>query len=154
MATIIGYFILLFVVSWLASRKSDANTALTGGREAPWYIVAIAMIGAPISGVTFVSVPGMVAAKSLLPVLGVPVESRALSGMDSLLSIVQMPKGIPVGTLAIGTAGAANAALLAASMLANQDPALRQALADFRARQTEQVLAQPDPRIELSGGNA
>lgn len=64
LATIIGYFILLFVVSWLASRKSDANTALTGGREAPWYIVAIAMIGAPISGVTFVSVPGMVAAKS------------------------------------------------------------------------------------------
>lgn len=98
--------------------------------------------------------PGMVAAKSLLPVLGVPVESKALSGMDSLLSIVQMPKGIPVGTLAIGPAGAANAALLAASMLANQDPQLRQALADFRARQTEQVLAQPDPRIELSGGNA
>ena len=59
LATIIGYFILLFVVSWLASRKSDANTALTGGREAPWYIVAIAMIGAPISGVTFVSVPGL-----------------------------------------------------------------------------------------------
>ena len=92
--------------------------------------------------------PGMVAAKSLLPVLGVPVESKALSGMDSLLSIVQMPKGIPVGTLAIGPAGAANAALLAASMLANHDPALRQALADFRQRQTEQVLAQPDPRIE------
>jgi 5-(carboxyamino)imidazole ribonucleotide mutase len=92
--------------------------------------------------------PGMVAAKSLLPVLGVPVESKALSGMDSLFSIVQMPKGIPVGTLAIGPAGAANAALLAASMLANQDTALRQALADFRARQTEQVLAQPDPRIE------
>lgn len=94
--------------------------------------------------------PGMVAAKSLLPVLGVPVESKALSGMDSLLSIVQMPKGIPVGTLAIGSAGAANAALLAASMLANQDPALRQALADFRQRQSEQVLAQPDPRIDLS----
>ncbi len=94
--------------------------------------------------------PGMVAAKSLLPVLGVPVESKALSGMDSLLSIVQMPKGIPVGTLAIGPAGAANAALLAASMLANHDPQLRQALADFRQRQTEQVLAQPDPRIELS----
>ncbi len=98
--------------------------------------------------------PGMVAAKSLLPVLGVPVESKALSGMDSLLSIVQMPKGIPVGTLAIGPAGAANAALLAASMLANHDPDLRQALADFRARQTDQVLAQPDPRIELSGVDA
>ncbi len=93
--------------------------------------------------------PGMVAAKSLLPVLGVPVESKALSGMDSLLSIVQMPKGIPVGTLAIGQAGAANAALLAASMLANQDPVLRQALADFRRQQTEQVLAQPDPRLEV-----
>lgn len=92
--------------------------------------------------------PGMVAAKSLLPVLGVPVESKALSGMDSLLSIVQMPKGIPVGTLAIGQAGAANAALLAASMLANHDPALRQALAEFRRQQTEQVLAQPDPRVE------
>ena len=98
--------------------------------------------------------PGMIAAKTTLPVLGVPVQSKALSGKDSLLSIVQMPKGIPVGTLAIGPAGAANAALLAASMLANQDPALRQALADFRARQTEQVLAQPDPRIELSGVDA
>ena len=93
--------------------------------------------------------PGMVAAKSLLPVLGVPVESKALSGMDSLLSIVQMPKGIPVGTLAIGQAGAANAALLAASMLANHNPALRQALAEFRRQQTEQVLAQPDPRVEV-----
>lgn len=92
--------------------------------------------------------PGMVAAKSLLPVLGVPVESKALSGMDSLLSIVQMPKGIAVGTLAIGQAGAANAALLAASMLANHNPALRQALAEFRRQQTEQVLAQPDPRVE------
>ena len=92
--------------------------------------------------------PGMVAAKSLLPVLGVPVESKALSGMDSLLSIVQMPKGIPVGTLAIGQAGAANTALLAASMLANHNPALRQALAEFRRQQTEQVLAQPDPRVE------
>lgn len=93
--------------------------------------------------------PGMVAAKSLLPVLGVPVESKALSGMDSLLSIVQMPKGIPVGTLAIGQAGAANAALLAASMLANHNPVLRQALADFRRQQTEQVLAQSDPRLEV-----
>ena len=93
--------------------------------------------------------PDMMAAKSLLPVLGVPVESKALSGMDSLLSIVQMPKGIPVGTLAIGQAGAANAALLAASMLANHNPVLRQALADFRRQQTEQVLAQPDPRLEV-----
>ena len=90
--------------------------------------------------------PGMVAAKTSLPVLGVPVQSKALNGMDSLLSIVQMPAGIPVGTLAIGKAGATNAALLAASMLANKYPAIRQALEAFRARQTETVLAKPDPR--------
>ena len=90
--------------------------------------------------------PGMVAAKTSLPVLGVPVQSKALNGMDSLLSIVQMPAGIPVGTLAIGKAGATNAALLAASMLANKYPAIRQELEAFRARQTETVLAKPDPR--------
>ena len=90
--------------------------------------------------------PGMVAAKTSLPVLGVPVQSKALNGMDSLLSIVQMPAGIPVGTLAIGKAGATNAALLAASMLANKYPSIRQALEAFRARQTETVLAKPDPR--------
>lgn len=90
--------------------------------------------------------PGMVAAKTSLPVLGVPVQSKALNGMDSLLSIVQMPAGIPVGTLAIGKAGATNAALLAASMLANKYPAIRQALEAFRAKQTETVLAKPDPR--------
>lgn len=89
--------------------------------------------------------PGMVASKTWLPVLGVPVQSKALSGMDSLLSIVQMPAGIPVGTLAIGRAGAVNAALLAAAMLANRHPDIRKALIDFRARQTEQVLARPDP---------
>lgn len=86
--------------------------------------------------------PGMTASKTTLPVLGVPVESKALKGMDSLLSIVQMPVGIPVGTLAIGTAGAGNAALLAVSILANKHPAYRKALEEFRQWQTETVLAQ------------
>ena len=93
--------------------------------------------------------PGMLAAKTLLPVLGVPVESHALKGMDSLLSIVQMPRGIPVGTLAIGASGAANAALLAASMLGNQYPQIREALAAFRHQQTEAVLAADDPRVPV-----
>lgn len=84
--------------------------------------------------------PGMAAAQTLLPVLGVPVESRALKGMDSLLSIVQMPAGVPVGTLAIGQAGATNAALLAVAMLANQRPELREKLRQFRAEQTAKVL--------------
>jgi 5-(carboxyamino)imidazole ribonucleotide mutase len=86
--------------------------------------------------------PGMVAAQTILPVLGVPVESRALKGMDSLLSIAQMPGGIPVGTLAIGPAGAKNAALLAISILALTDTELRGRLEEFRARQTEEVLNQ------------
>ena len=85
--------------------------------------------------------PGMVAAYTVLPVLGVPVESHALKGMDSLLSIVQMPGGIPVGTLAIGKAGATNAALLAVSILATGDPALREKLIAFRKEQTETVLS-------------
>lgn len=84
--------------------------------------------------------PGMVAAQTVVPVLGVPVESRALKGMDSLLSIVQMPGGIPVATLAIGTAGARNAGLLAVAILANSRPELREKLKAFRARQTETVL--------------
>ena len=88
--------------------------------------------------------PGMVAALTPLPVLGVPVESKALSGMDSLLSIVQMPAGIPVGTLAIGKAGAINAALLATAMLATTDPALAERLAAWRARQTEDVAEAPE----------
>jgi len=90
--------------------------------------------------------PGMTAAKTTLPVLGVPVQSKALNGMDSLLSIAQMPAGIPVGTLAIGKAGATNAALLAAAMLGNKYPNIHDALAAFRRGQTEKVLAQPDPR--------
>jgi len=90
--------------------------------------------------------PGMTASKTALPVLGVPVQSAALSGMDSLLSIVQMPPGIPVGTLAIGRPGAVNAALLAAAILGAKHPAIRDALKAFRAKQTSAVLANPDPR--------
>ncbi|HET9449223.1 MAG TPA: 5-(carboxyamino)imidazole ribonucleotide mutase [Steroidobacteraceae bacterium] len=89
--------------------------------------------------------PGMTAAKTSLPVLGVPVQSKALNGLDSLLSIVQMPAGIPVGTLAIGVAGATNAALLAAAILANKYDNVRTALDRFRSEQTSGVLAQPDP---------
>jgi len=90
--------------------------------------------------------PGMLAAKTAVPVLGVPVQSKALNGMDSLLSIVQMPAGIPVATFAIGNAGAANAALFAAAMLANDHAAIGQALAAFRDKQTQDVLASDDPR--------
>lgn len=90
--------------------------------------------------------PGMLAAKTRLPVLGVPVQSRVLNGVDSLLSIVQMPKGIPVPTFAIGRAGAANAALTAVSILALGDAALAARLEQWRARQTDAVLAHPDPR--------
>ena len=89
--------------------------------------------------------PGMVAAKTVVPVLGVPVQSRALSGMDSLLSIAQMPAGIPVGTLAIGVAGATNAGLLAAAIIGSTEPEVRRALEDFRRQRTETVLANPDP---------
>ena len=89
--------------------------------------------------------PGMVAAKTVVPVLGVPVQSRALNGMDSLLSIAQMPAGIPVGTLAIGAAGATNAALLAAAIIGNTSPQVRAALKAFRDSRTEAVLAHPDP---------
>jgi 5-(carboxyamino)imidazole ribonucleotide mutase len=90
--------------------------------------------------------PGMTAAKTTLPVLGVPVQSKALNGMDSLLSIAQMPAGIPVGTLAIGAAGATNAGLLAAAILANKYPPIALALERFRSEQTAAVLARPDPR--------
>ena len=90
--------------------------------------------------------PGMLASKTAVPVLGVPVQSKALNGMDSLLSIVQMPAGIPVATFAIGNAGAANAGLFAASMLASEFPAIGSALDAFRAKQTEDVIANDDPR--------
>jgi len=89
--------------------------------------------------------PGMAAAKTALPVLGVPVESRTLKGMDSLLSIVQMPAGVPVGTLAIGRAGSVNAALLAAAILGLRDAGIRERLAAYRAEQTRSVLDGPDP---------
>jgi 5-(carboxyamino)imidazole ribonucleotide mutase len=91
--------------------------------------------------------PGMVAAKTVVPVLGVPVQSRALSGQDSLLSIVQMPGGVPVGTLAIGEAGAKNAGILAAQIIGINHPLVRQAVKDFRAQQTQSVLDNPDPRV-------
>jgi 5-(carboxyamino)imidazole ribonucleotide mutase len=90
--------------------------------------------------------PGMTASKTRLPVLGVPVQSRALNGLDSLLSIVQMPKGVPVASFAIGSAGAANAALFAASILANKYPPIAAALDAFRRAQTSAVMAAPDPR--------
>ena len=90
--------------------------------------------------------PGMLAAKTALPVLGVPVQSQALNGLDSLLAIVQMPAGIPVATFAIGKAGATNAALFAAAMLATSEAGVAKALAKFRGSQTEKVLANPDPR--------
>lgn len=93
--------------------------------------------------------PGMLAAKTIVPVLGVPVPSRHLQGMDSLLSIVQMPKGVPVATFAIGTAGAANAGLFAAAMLAGADAALARRLRDFRARQEAAVMAMTLPEVTL-----
>src|SRR5499425_1434459 len=93
--------------------------------------------------------PGMTASKTVLPVLGVPVESKTLKGLDSLLSIAQMPGGIPVGTLAIGKAGAINAALLAAAALGVKHPTIREALRKFRAAQTQRVLANPDPAAGL-----
>src|SRR6516165_5821534 len=98
--------------------------------------------------------PGMTAAKTVLPVLGVPVESKALKGLDSLLAIAQMPGGIPVGTLAIGKAGAINAALLAAAIVGNKHPEIREALRRFRAAQTEKVLANPDPAVAALGSLA
>ncbi len=89
--------------------------------------------------------PGMVASKTIVPVLGVPVQSRALSGQDSLLSIAQMPGGIPVGTLAIGDAGAKNAGILAAQIIANADDTVREKVTAFRAKQTQDVLDNPNP---------
>lgn len=101
--------------------------------------------------------PGMTAAKTVLPVLGVPVESKALKGLDSLLSIAQMPGGIPVGALAIGKAGAVNAALLAAAILGTKHPEIREAVRKFREAQTEKVLKNPDPAkasVALTGAGA
>ena len=95
--------------------------------------------------------PGIAAAKTILPILGVPIESKALKGLDSLLSISQMPGGIPVGTMAIGKAGAINAALLATAILGVKHPEYREALRKFRKAQTEKVLANPDPAVSAAG---
>ena len=123
-----------------AHRTPDKLFEFAGNAEQRGIEVIIAGAGGSAH------LPGMTAAKTSLPVLGVPVQSKALNGMDSLLSIVQMPAGIPVGTLAIGRAGAINAALLAASILANKYPQIKTALKDYRKQQTDSVLTNPDPR--------
>ena len=123
-----------------AHRTPDLLFEYAGSAEARGLEVIIAGAGGAAH------LPGMAASKTVLPVLGVPVESRALKGMDSLLSIVQMPAGIPVGTLAIGRAGAVNAALLATAIVGTSRPEIRAALHDWRLRQTQTVLDHPDPR--------
>jgi 5-(carboxyamino)imidazole ribonucleotide mutase len=123
-----------------AHRTPDLLFEYAGGAAGRGLEVLIAGAGGSAH------LPGMTAAKTRLPVLGVPIKSRSLNGIDSLLSIVQMPRGVPVATLAIGKSGAINAALLAASILANKYPAIASALDKFRAEQTAQVLAHPDPR--------
>ena len=123
-----------------AHRTPDLLFEYAGGSRARGLEVLIAGAGGAAH------LPGMAAAKTILPVLGVPVQSKSLGGLDSLLSIVQMPAGVPVATFAIGTAGAANAALCAAAILANKHPAIATALESFRERQTAGVLGNPDPR--------
>jgi 5-(carboxyamino)imidazole ribonucleotide mutase len=123
-----------------AHRTPDLLFEYASGAEGRGLEVIIAGAGGAAH------LPGMVASKTVLPVLGVPVQSKALSGLDSLLSIVQMPGGIPVGTLAIGKAGAVNAALLAAAMLGGGRPEIREALRRYRADRTRAVLDDPDPR--------
>jgi 5-(carboxyamino)imidazole ribonucleotide mutase len=122
-----------------AHRTPDLLFEYASGAESRGIEVIIAGAGGAAH------LPGMAASKTVLPVLGVPVESKALEGLDSLLSIAQMPGGIPVGTLAIGKAGAINAALLAAAILGGKYPHIREALRKFRTAQTERVLANPDP---------
>ena len=123
-----------------AHRTPDRLMGFSAGAVSAGFEVIIAGAGGAAH------LPGMVASKTRLPVLGVPVQSKALSGMDSLLSIVQMPKGVAVGTLAIGVSGAYNAGLLACQILANNDVNLAKRLEAFRTAQTEQILDQPDPR--------
>ncbi|MCC6670004.1 MAG: 5-(carboxyamino)imidazole ribonucleotide mutase [Planctomycetes bacterium] len=123
-----------------AHRTPDLLFRYAGEAEARGIEVIVAGAGGSAH------LPGMTAAKTTLPVLGVPVESKVLHGVDSLLSIVQMPAGVPVGTLAIGRAGAVNAALLAAAILCGKHPEFRPALQRHRARQTQDVLDHPDPR--------
>jgi 5-(carboxyamino)imidazole ribonucleotide mutase len=124
-----------------AHRTPDLLFSYAGNAESRGLEVLIAGAGGAAH------LPGMTASKTVLPVLGVPVESKSLKGLDSLLSIAQMPGGIPVGTLAIGKAGAINAALLAAAILGAKHPAIREALRKFRAAQTNNVLAVPDPSV-------
>src|SRR5436853_5443853 len=124
-----------------AHRTPDLLFAYAGSAEERGLEVIIAGAGGAAH------LPGMAAAKTTLPVLGVPVESKALKGLDSLLSIVQMPAGVPVATLAIGRAGAINAALLATAILANKYPQFREALLEYRRKQTQNVLDHPDPRV-------
>src|ERR1700688_2004439 len=123
-----------------AHRTPDLLFGYASGAEQRGIEVIIAGAGGAAH------LPGMTASKTVLPVLGVPVESKALKGLDSLLSIAQMPGGIPVGTLAIGKAGAINAALLAAAILGAKHPEIREALRKFRGAQTARVLANPDPK--------
>ena len=123
-----------------AHRTPDRMAAYAKEAEARGIKVIIAGAGGAAH------LPGMTAAKTALPVLGVPIQSKALNGIDSLLSIAQMPSGVPVATFAIGTAGAKNAALFAAAVLANEHADIRSALDDFRKAQTAAVLAKPDPR--------
>lgn len=122
-----------------AHRTPDAMLAYAAGAEARGIEVIIAGAGGAAH------LPGMVAAKTILPVLGVPVPATTLNGLDALLSIVQMPKGVPVGTLAIGKPGAANAAILAASIVSAQRPAIRERLRAWRAARTQEVLDNPTP---------
>jgi len=126
-----------------AHRTPDLLFEYAGEAEARGLQVIIAGAGGAAH------LPGMVAARTVLPVLGVPVKSRALKGMDSLLSIVQMPAGVPVGSLAIGRSGAINAALLAAAILGEAHPEIREALRGYREDRTEAVLRDPDPRLPL-----
>jgi 5-(carboxyamino)imidazole ribonucleotide mutase len=123
-----------------AHRTPGLLAEFASGAEAAGFEVVIAGAGGAAH------LPGMVAAHTVLPVLGVPVRSKALQGLDSLLSIVQMPAGVPVGTLAIGESGATNAGLLAAAIVSGSRPELRERLRAWRQRQTDEVLAQPDPR--------
>jgi 5-(carboxyamino)imidazole ribonucleotide mutase len=124
-----------------AHRTPDLLFEYASGAEARGIEVIIAGAGGAAH------LPGMTASKTVLPVLGVPVESKALKGLDSLLSIAQMPGGIPVGTLAVGKSGAINSALLAAAILGNKYPAIRESLRKFREAQTSRVLEAPDPSV-------
>ncbi len=131
-----------------AHRTPDLLMEHAGGCAARGVEVVIAGAGGAAH------LPGMAASKTRLPVIGVPVESAVLKGMDSLLSIAQMPGGVPVGTMAIGKAGAVNAGLFAAAILANKHERVREALEKFRAEQTAKVLANPDPRNAPGHGSA